>query len=80
LSVESDPAVVDAISQVVEPQRLGITRSLSGQALSTQFGFADRWCGWAAPSISDQPAVGSVARARHRRRQAGAAWHGIAGR
>jgi pyruvate, water dikinase len=61
---ESDPAVLDAISQIVgTARRLGITSSLCGQAPSTQLGFAERLVRMGITSISVNPDVVPVARA-----------------
>lgn len=61
---ESDPAVLDAISQIVgTARRLGITSSLCGQAPSTQLGFAERLVRMGITSISVNPDVVGVARA-----------------
>lgn len=61
---ESDPAVLDAIGQIVgTARRLGITSSLCGQAPSTQLGFAERLVRMGITSISVNPDVVGVARA-----------------
>lgn len=61
---ESDPAVLDAIGQIVgTARRLGITSSLCGQAPSTQLGFAERLVRMGITSISVNPDVVPVARA-----------------
>jgi pyruvate, water dikinase len=60
---ESDPAVLDAIGQIVgTARRLGITSSLCGQAPSTQLGFAERLVRMGITSISVNPDVVGVAR------------------
>jgi pyruvate,water dikinase len=60
---ESDPAVLDAIGQIVgTARRLGITSSLCGQAPSTQLGFAERLVRMGITSISVNPDVVPVAR------------------
>lgn len=61
---ESDPAVLDAIGQIVgTARRLGITSSLCGQAPSNQLGFAERLVRMGITSISVNPDVVGVARA-----------------
>jgi pyruvate, water dikinase len=61
---ESDPAVLDAIGQIVgTARRLGITSSLCGQAPSTQLGFTERLVRMGITSISVNLGAVPVARA-----------------
>jgi len=61
---EADPAVLDAIEQIVATaRRKGITSSLCGQAPSTKPGFAEHLVRFGITSISVNPDVIGIARA-----------------
>ncbi|MGV9827285.1 MULTISPECIES: phosphoenolpyruvate synthase [unclassified Gordonia (in: high G+C Gram-positive bacteria)] len=60
---ESDPAVLDAISQIITTgRRLGITTSLCGQAPSTRPAFAEHLVALGITSISVNPDAADAAR------------------